>query len=105
MRINLLTYIILYVNSAIDSGKYQDISIEEIERYAQKGILLEYLDDIEDIDLSFILSEDNKKEKEKISEALGNLCIDEYNVENNGLCIVIAWLAELIQQEAEKRNN
>ncbi len=43
MKLLWVTYFILNINAAIDTGKYQDISVEEVEDHIDGGDLIPYL--------------------------------------------------------------
>lgn len=107
MKMNLayLVTFIYEINGAIDTGKYQDISIEEVEEHIEKGDLLPFLKDRfgEDVDLSlFDLAPNGIKLADELNTKLQNYLETlkgfeyKYLVENNGLCLLIAWMTEMI---------
>jgi hypothetical protein len=98
-----LTAFLFEINAAIDTGKYADVSVDEVEDHIERGDLLPYLRARlgDDIDLSRI---DDEREA-----VLGAWLIDilngnkgresrKWGVRNHGLCLLVAWTAELIQQ-------
>lgn len=60
MKISALTLLILHVNSLIDSGKYADISIDDIHQAIEEKRVLRFLKERagSDIDLSIHLESD-----------------------------------------------
>lgn len=102
-RLTRLTYLLTEVNSALDTGKYNDISIEEIKNQADQNKLVEYLKHKlgKDVDLSLLESEDINELNNNfadISLALSNRERKKLGIENNGLCLVIGYLIGMIQQ-------
>jgi len=57
MKLSYLSYFIFVLNAAVDMGKHQNISVEEVEEHIEKGDLLDYLKNKldDDIDLSLIM--------------------------------------------------
>jgi hypothetical protein len=107
MKLTAITLLILQINSAIDSGKYQSISIRDIHSAIKNRRLLRFLKDScnQHIDLSIHLSNIYGDFETFYEEAIGRIyeayAGDErrkWGVENQGLCLVLAWTNELIQQ-------
>lgn len=105
MKASLLTALILHINALIDSGKYQDITIEEIHRAIDNKKLLRFLKERcgKDIDLSIHFHESMNFEKpyeDRINNIYGGYAGDErrkWGVSNSGLCLALAWTNELVQ--------
>ena len=57
MRLGFLQCFIYQINAAIDTGKYQDISIAEVKEHIKEGDLLPYLERTlgDDVDLSLFI--------------------------------------------------
>lgn len=138
MKLSYLSCFIFVLNAAVDTGKYQDISIEEVEKHIEKGDLLDYLknklgddgmnlslimpikdlgvpDDVDDgmewIKTQSSLSKRGAKTEKELISGLQNILSchkgDEkrkWGIVNSGLCLLIAWATELIQQRNWKRN-
>jgi len=107
MKITALTLLILQVNSLIDSGKYNDITIHEVHNAIKSKRLLRFIKERcgSDIDLGIHLEStaygdfENYYE-EKIYQIYGGYAGDErrkWGVERLGLCLVLAWTNEIIQ--------
>jgi hypothetical protein len=105
MRITNLTFLAFYLNSAIDTGKYSDITFKEVADQINAGTIFEFLQThlVGDIDLSIF---DESKRKELVSEWQDLLAAvsarRKFGVENNGLCLLVAYLLEGIQRRQDK---
>lgn len=103
MQISKLTFIGFYLNGALGSGKYDDISIGEVKEKIRKHVIFDYLQDTlnDDIDLSFLTPED-KRELNKDWKTLIDT-VDEakrMRVHKNGLCLLVAYVFEGIRARA-----
>ena len=84
-------------NIAIDSGRFDDITVEEVKRHAQAGTITNFLvDRLKDVtDLGWMEAQDwAVVDEEWRTFALG---IDEgrkMGVENKGLCLLLAYALE-----------
>lgn len=107
MKVTALTLLILQVNSLIDSGKYNDISISEVHAAIESKRLLRFLKKRcgPDIDLSIHLESTaygNFEEfyEERINQIYGGYAGDEgrkWGIINLGLCLILAYTNEIIQ--------
>jgi hypothetical protein len=108
MKLIALTLLILEINHLIDLGKYDIITIEEIYKAINDGTILRYLKEKvgNDIDLSIHLNSKTFNDFESwYVEHLQSL-YDAYSgdenrkwgVQNKGLCLLLAWTNEIIQQ-------
>jgi len=92
----------------IDTGKYQDITIEEVKREIEKGTVLEYVAERggTDIDLSLITKAETWpnfrsfyiEHLQSIYNAYSGNERRKWGVQNSGLCLLLAWTNEIIQQ-------
>jgi len=103
MRINQLTLLGFYLNGAQGSGKYDDITIEEVKARIRDHTIFDYLNSKlgSDVDLS-LLSPEEKKELNDEWDSLAN-AVDESRkmcVDRGGLCLLVAYLLEGIQSRA-----
>jgi len=108
MKVSALTLLILEVNSLIDTGKYADITIKDIHNAIEGKRVLRFLQEraASDIDLSLHLDGNAYGGFESYYETqLENLYGGyagrerrKWGVENSGLCLVLAWTNEIIQQ-------
>lgn len=108
MKVTALTGLILQINRAIDSGNHNDITITDVHNAIESGKLLRFIKEKcgKDIDLSFLLDSATYGDfesfyEEKISQTYNAYAGDErrrWGVQNLGLCLVLAWTNEIIQQ-------
>ncbi|HEX7763792.1 MAG TPA: hypothetical protein VF433_09295 [Cellvibrio sp.] len=108
MKVSALTLLILHINSLIDSGKYSDISIEDIHQAIEQKRVLRFIKERagSDIDLSIHLDGSPYGDFEAYFESqlesiYGGYAGQErrkWGVEKSGLCLVLAWTNEIIQQ-------
>ncbi len=105
MRITNLTFLAFYLNSAIDTGKYSDLSYDRVAREIEKGSIFPFLRNHlkDNIDLSIF---DASKEAELLAEWQDMLIAmssrRKFGVENNGLCLLLAYCIESIQRRQDK---
>lgn len=107
MKVTALTLLILKINSLIDSGKYNDITISDVHAAIQSQELLRFLKQRcgSDIDLSIHLESKTYGDfenfyEQRINQIYGGYAGDEnrkWGVKNLGLCLVLAWTNEIIQ--------
>ena len=108
MKLNRLTLLILELNALLDSGKYAQISIDDVRAHISPGTVLQFLKSAagSDIDLSLHMGEhDNIGFEQEYSRQLKSICesyggneMRKWGVENSGLCLLIAWTNEIVQQ-------
>jgi len=100
MQINSLTFIAFYLNSAMDSGRYDDLSIDKVKQEIEAGTIFPFLRTHlgSDLDLSILRTED---EAELLAEWQDHLAaVNErrkMGIEKRGLTLLIAYLLEGIQ--------
>jgi hypothetical protein len=109
MKVSLLTLLILQINAAVDSGKCASISIGDVHAAIETRSLLKSLQDKcgKNIDLSLHLADGIGGFEAAYEEAIGRI-YDAYagderrkwGVQNQGLCLTLAWTNEIIQQAA-----
>lgn len=101
IRISQLTFLAFTFNGALGSGRYDDVSVEEVKRRIGDGSVFGFLSSRlgGDLDLS-ILSEGQEEVLRKEWEELV-VAYDEHRkfaVERNGLCLLVAYLLEGVQR-------
>lgn len=104
MWISKLSGLAFYLNGALGSGKYEDISVEDVKDAIWKSTIFEYLDERLGLDsgLDLLTPEDRKELNE---EWLDFLVINERRklcVDRNGLCLLVAFLLEGIQRRVSE---
>jgi hypothetical protein len=104
MRITNLTFLAFNLISALDTGKYKDLSIEDVASQVNAGTIFDFLETrlAGDVDLGML---DAAKQKQLVAEWQDMLgAIDarsKFGVENNGVCLLIAYLLEGIQRRQD----
>ncbi len=107
MKVTPLTMLMLEIIALVDSGKYSDISIEDIHHAIEEKRVLRFIQEKAglDIDLSIQLETDTYGDFEDYFESqlqeiysgyAGQEC-RKWGVEHSGLCLVLAWTNEIIQ--------
>jgi len=105
MRLNDLTDLIIALNSMLDSGEHEDISVADVRAHINDGELFQYLlnQDPDNLRLEHLV-QSNEELKYKllsyyrnIDAGYGNKVSGKWGVENNGLCLLIGWTASLIE--------
>ncbi len=105
MKLLWVTWFIQNINMAIDTGKYQDIPIEEVENHIEEGDLLSWLRVRlnGDVDLSVPTNEDERDLVAKLQELLESYRSQErrkFGIKNSGLCLLVAWSNHVVQRAA-----
>ncbi len=93
-----------YLNSAIDTGRCNDISFEVVASHIEAGTIFNFLQKrlSGDIDLSIF---DNEKQRELIAEwqdilGAGNAS-RKFGVQKSGSCLLVAYLLEGVQRRQD----
>jgi len=109
VKINLLTYLTFNLNMLVDIGK--KMSLAETKHFCEQRTILRELQERfpfteTNLDLSLLrLQPDAEVEIENIFYDMAiSLKDSDMCVENNGLCLLIAYAQEQIQREARKHN-
>ena len=106
MEHTALTLLITELNHLLDTGKYDDITIEEVHEHIDSGTILQFLRERAGDDI-FLLSaldcytdfEDfYVKYLQRFYGAYPGHEYQKYGVKNNGLCLLIAWTNQIIQE-------
>ena len=112
MNHHALTTVVFGLNHAVDTGKYDDLTIDEVVSHVGDGTILSFLRDRlgRDIDLSIHLDTStygdfNAFLVKRLQSHYNAYGTSKVGVENKGLCLLIAWLVEIIQQGTGWRPN
>lgn len=101
MKLDLLMYVVLKLNIALDTGKYQDVSMEETREHIDAGDLVAWLyQRVPEAQLS-ALSEANVAELQAglaFMQAEYRGLERKWGVINSGLCLLIAWIGEIVKE-------
>ncbi len=101
MRITQLTFLGFYLNGALGSGRYDDITIDEVKARIRDRSIFDYLAGRlgADVDLSLLTPDDRRELNDEWEDMA--LAVNESRkmcVERNGLCLLVAYLLEGIQR-------
>nr|WP_320116498.1 hypothetical protein [uncultured Desulfuromonas sp.] len=116
IKLTHLSHLLLEINAVIDTGKYDHISIEDVHREIENGTILRFIakEAYKDIDLSLLLDRgDDELNFERhyvrhLQSIYGGYAGQErrkWGVENKGLCLLVAWTMEIIQQGSGWQSN
>ena len=107
-KLTVLTLLILEYNHLIDTGKYNHISIDNVHYAIEQKNIIEYVskETAGDSDFSMFTAEGPYSDyinfyHEQMYQIWGGYAGKErrkWGVEKSGLCLLIAWTNELIQQ-------
>jgi hypothetical protein len=101
MKLFKLCFLGFYLNGALGSGKYDDLTIEEVKERIEDRTIFDYLQEKlqGDIDLSILTPEDKQELNNEWSQLVNvvdesrKLCVRN----DKGLCLLVAYLFEGIQ--------
>lgn len=109
MQLHDLTYFILQLNAAVDTGKYDDIPMREASRHIEAGDLILWLkSSVPDMDLSMLTAEVATEYEAGLADICGGYAGNErrkWGVEKRALCLLIAWTNELVQRRFWEEGN
>src|ERR1043166_954193 len=102
MRLTSLTFLILNVNAALDTGKYDHFTIQDVEERIENREVIPWLVSElgKDIDLSVFDTATVNELHDGLLDILGGNKGREsrkWGIEKRGLCLLVAWVVELIQ--------
>jgi hypothetical protein len=104
MHPSSLTVLAYYLNGALDSGKHNNVTLDEVYEQIEAGTVFEYLKNtVARIDLSGFSVAD-KQELVEEWQRMAN-AIDARRklvVENNGICLLLAYVINGLHERYEK---
>jgi len=108
VKVSALTSLIFHINSLIDSGKYGDITIDEVRKAIDEKKVLRFLQERagSDVDLSLHLENSAYGNFEAYFETNINDIYGAYlgkerrkwGIEHSGLCLILALTNEIVQR-------
>lgn len=104
MRLSQLSYFVFEVNAALDTGKYDHLTIEDVEERIKNMEVVPWLRSTmgDDVDLSLFDGPAGNELHEGLFDIYGGYKGQEsrkWGVRQRGLCLLVAWTVELIQQK------
>lgn len=110
IKLTALTFLILELNHLIDSGKYNDITIDAIHKVIEEERIIPFLQETTKDDADFSLYaadgpysnfvEYYHEQMARTYNAYGGDERRKWGVENFGLCLLLAWTNQIIQDGA-----
>jgi hypothetical protein len=105
-HISSLTSVLFGLSALLDTGECDDISVQDVKQHALRGDLIAFLYEQGDFDTG--VTKSNREFADWYSAKIRDLCdvVDErrkYGIENRGVCLLISYTAELIQQGQDIR--
>lgn len=110
IKLTALTFLILELNHLIDSGKYNDISIDVVHSAIAEKRIIPFLQETTKGDADFSLYgadgpysnfvEYYHEQMNRTYDAYGGDERRKWGVENLGLCLLLAWTNQIIQDGA-----
>jgi hypothetical protein len=102
LNIYALSDALFMLNGALDRGKASDVTCEEVHRHLESGDLVEFLQHRLGVQFSGARPgvEQNKYFVEalrSVRDTIGGRERRKFGVENNGACMLIAYITEIIQ--------
>lgn len=106
--ISYLTLMLFSLSSMLDSGKHDDISLEDVKTHLGKGDLIPFLDErarqvADTFDNGFSKLEPHfidwyVAQLKDNSEVMAGSERGKYGIQTRGLCLLISYTAEIIQR-------
>jgi hypothetical protein len=111
MKVRALTRLIQEITCLLDSGKYDHITIEDVHAAIKQRRVLRFLKEQagKDLDISVLLNSDaygnfEEYNENQLNDIYGGYAGQErrkWGIENLGLCLVLVWTTEIIQQQGK----
>ncbi|MEG3144193.1 hypothetical protein U1839_05960 [Sphingomonas sp. RT2P30] len=102
MKLVDLTLLILELSALIDSGAHEGTTIDDVEQHIADGDLFPWLAQrFSRLDLSLHRGRSDREINDGLNDILGGYAGQErrkWGIENNGICLLLSWTNELIQQ-------
>jgi hypothetical protein len=105
MYLSYYAHFITELSAVIDSGKYQNIAVNDVLCRIEGENLIPWLKSQlkDDIDLSFF--EENAELAQKLNQELLELYEGypgtKWGIKNNGLCLLISWIARIVGNKSK----
>ena len=104
MTLVALTWLIFQLNHLVDYKLHEEVSIDELHRHIENGDLFEWLGATfeGEIDLSLYREDPSATEivdrLQRLLAAYAGAEDRKFGVKHNGICCLIGWTNELIQE-------
>lgn len=93
------TFLGFWLNGALGSGKYDDVTLEVVQAHLRGGTIFFFLEERlgADIDLSIYSTEQRAKISAEWRDIEEGNSLDKFAVKRNGLCLLVAIILEAVQ--------
>lgn len=103
MPVSYLTLLVLELNAELDTGKYDSIGLDDVKKAIQSETVVPWLRaNVPGVDVSLLSPEDIAVYHNRLARIYGGYAGNErrkWGVQNRGLCLLLAWTNEIVQQE------
>jgi predicted RNA-binding Zn-ribbon protein involved in translation (DUF1610 family) len=104
VRLSHLTHLILELNAALDRGRYAEVSLAEVAQHIHDMDLFPWLRErfAGTMDLGLLCEDTAQQINERLKDILlvhGSRVRRKWGIQNNGLCLLLAWVNELVQRK------
>lgn len=102
MKLTTLTYIILELNAALDTGVYDKLGLSDVQKAIEQKSVIPWLrKNVPTADLSLLDQASIDVYHDHLAEIFGGYSGKErkkWGVERRGICLLIAWTNEIVQR-------
>jgi hypothetical protein len=98
-----LTLMVLELNHMLDTGKYDNITIDDVYKHINDGTILQFLKERagNDLDMSARsgdFAQQYVNDLQAIYDANGGDHRRKWGIERKGICLLLAWTNEVLQE-------
>jgi hypothetical protein len=104
-HISYLAMMLFSLSAMLDSGQHDGITIDDVKRHARAGDLIKFLQDCNGGSFAMGITESNPEFGKWYVQQICDNCKAmegrerrKYGIQNRGLCLLISYTAEIIQQ-------
>ena len=106
MRLSTLTHLGFELNAALDTGRFQDVSIEAVKSAIDDGRLFHFLENTlgGDVDLSIFGDAERSELTTQFQDFVSAIRErKKMGIERNGLNLLVAYVFQAIQQHPDMK--
>ncbi len=104
--VSFLAMILFGLSSMLDSGEHDDITIKQVKDHARTGDLIDFLKSKNGGSFAMNVTDISPVFRKWYTDQMADNCHAmsgrerrKYGVENRGLCLLISYTAEILQQD------
>jgi len=107
MKIGYLTMMVLNLNALVDAHRHEGVSLHDAKRHIGAKTVFSWLEGTfgRDVDFSLFDADTRARISDELQNLMHGYAGDEHRkwgIQNNGICLLIAWTNELIQQKVRE---